>query len=101
MARFDDDAPVRPDGLSIRRRRRRLGWSRGELVTAIGARSREATGVPETLTRNLLQGIEEANERVAYRTLCLIALGLDCNPVELLLDDAQTGEGVNQSTNSD
>jgi transcriptional regulator with XRE-family HTH domain len=92
MARFDDDAPVRPDGLTIRRRRRRLGWSRGELVHAIGARSREATGIPETLTRNLLQGIEEANERVAYRTLSLIALGLDCNPVELLLED---GDGVN------
>jgi transcriptional regulator with XRE-family HTH domain len=87
MARFDDDARVRPDGLTIRRRRRRLGWSRGELVSAIGARSREATGIPETLTRNLLQGIEDANERVAYRTLCLIALGLDCNPVELVLEE--------------
>jgi transcriptional regulator with XRE-family HTH domain len=93
MARFDDDATVRPDGLGIRRRRRRLGWSRAELVTAIGARSREATGVPETLTRNLLQGIEEANERVAYRTLCLVALGLDCNPVELVIDEAEASEG--------
>jgi transcriptional regulator with XRE-family HTH domain len=95
MARFDDDAKVRPDGLGIRRRRRRLGWSRAELVAAIGSRSREATGVPETLTRNLLQGIEESNERVAYRTLCLIALGLDCNPVELVVaapeDDAAAG----------
>jgi hypothetical protein len=88
MARFDDDAKVRPDGLGIRRRRRRLGWSRAELVAAIGSRSREATGLPETLTRNLLQGIEETNERVAYRTVCLIALGLDCNPVELVAPEA-------------
>jgi transcriptional regulator with XRE-family HTH domain len=92
MVRFDDDATVRPDGLGIRRRRRHLGWSRAELVTAIGARSREATGVPETLTRNLLQGIEEANERVAYRTLCLVALGLDCNPVELVLEEGAADE---------
>jgi hypothetical protein len=32
----------------------------------------------------VLQHVEEANERVSYATLCLIALGLDCNPVELL-----------------
>jgi hypothetical protein len=88
MACFDDDSLVRPDGLGIRCRRRRLGWSRGELVAAVGERSREATGIAETLTRNLLRGIEEANERVAYRTLCLVALGLDCNPVELVLEEA-------------
>jgi hypothetical protein len=88
MARFDDDAKVRPDGLGIRRRRRRLGWSRGELVAAIAERSREATGVPESLTRNLLRGIEEANERVAYHTICLVARGLDCDPVELVIDEA-------------
>jgi transcriptional regulator with XRE-family HTH domain len=92
MARFDDDATVRPDGLGIRRRRRRLGWSRGDLVAAIGSRSREATGVPETLTRNLLQGIEETNERVSYRTLCLIALGLDCDPVELVAPEVEESE---------
>jgi hypothetical protein len=32
----------------------------------------------------VLQHVEERNERVPYATLCLIALGLDCNPVELL-----------------
>lgn len=94
MGRFDDDASVRPDGLGIRRRRRHRGWSRTDLITAIGARSREATGVPETLTRNLLQGMEETNERVAYRTLCLVALGLDCNPVELVLEEPVLEEPV-------
>jgi hypothetical protein len=84
MDAFDDDARVRPDGLTIRRRRRRLGWSRGELAAAIERRSREATGRAESVSRNLLQGVEEANEPVPYATLCLISLGLDCNPVEIL-----------------
>jgi len=87
MGSFDDDDPVRPDGLTIRRLRRRLGWSRGELVAALERRSREATGRAESVTRNLLQGIEEANERVPYATLCLISLALDCNPVEILKDE--------------
>lgn len=87
MGSFDDDAPVRPDGLTIRRLRRRLGWSRGELALAIERRSREATGRAESVSRNLLQGIEEGNERVPYETLCLISLGLDCNPVEILRDE--------------
>jgi hypothetical protein len=39
----------------------------------------------------VLQHVEEANERVPYATLCLIALGLDCNPVELL---APFGQGT-------
>ena len=87
MGSFDDDAPVRPDGLTIRRRRRQLGWSRGELAAAIARRSREATGRAETVTPNLLRGIEEENERVPYATLCLVSLGLDCNPIEIVLDE--------------
>jgi len=87
MGSFDDDARVRPDGLTIRRLRRQRGWSRGELAAAIERRSREATGRVESVSRNLLQGIEEANERVPYATLCLVSLGLDCNPVELLQDE--------------
>jgi transcriptional regulator with XRE-family HTH domain len=87
---FDDDAPVRPDGLTIRRLRRHRGWSRSELSAAIARRSREASGRAESVSPNLLQGIEEANERVPYATLCLISLGLDCNPVELLGHDAAT-----------
>lgn len=84
MGAFDDDAAVRPDGLTIRRRRRQRGWSRGELSAAIERRSREATGRGETVTRNVLQGVEEVNERIPYATLCLIALALDCNPIEIL-----------------
>ena len=87
MDAFDDDAPVRPDGLTIRRRRRRLGWSRGELAAAIERRSREATGRAVSVSRNVLQGVEEANERIPYATLCLISLGLDCNPVDILRDE--------------
>jgi hypothetical protein len=92
MAPFDDDAPVRPDGSGIRGRRRRRGWSRGDLGAAIEVRSREATGRSESVTRAQLQGIEDANERIPYATLCLIALGLDCNPVELLLGESAEGE---------
>ncbi len=36
----------------------------------------------------VLQGIEERGERVPYATLCLIAVGLDCNPVELVDPEA-------------
>jgi transcriptional regulator with XRE-family HTH domain len=89
---FDDDSPVRPDGLTIRRRRRHRGWSRADLVSAIELRSREATGRAESVSRNVLQGIEESNERVSYETLCLVALGLDCNPVELLLEESAEPE---------
>jgi hypothetical protein len=89
---FDDDAPVRPDGLGIRRRRRGRGWSRGDLGAAIEVRSRAATGRSESVTRAQLQGIEDANERIPYATLCLIALGLDCNPVELVLDEPEPAD---------
>jgi hypothetical protein len=87
VAAFEDDALVRPDGLGIRRRRRALGLSRADLVALIERRSREATGRAESVSRNLLRGIEEENERVPYRALVLISLALGCNPVELLQDD--------------
>lgn|GEM_PF-5519500 len=32
----------------------------------------------------MLQHVEEREERIPYATLCLIALGLDCNPMELV-----------------
>ncbi len=80
----DDARLVRPDGLGIRGRRHALGWSPRDLIDAIGrARTRE-TGLWETITPNVLRGIEEQNEAVPYQTLCLVAAGLDCNPAELL-----------------
>jgi hypothetical protein len=86
VATFDDDAPVVPDGLTIRRRRRRMGCSRRDFVAHLRLRSEAVTGLPETIPRSLLQGIEDENEQVPYGTLCLIASGLDCNPVEILLE---------------
>lgn len=64
-----------------------MGVSRRDFVSLVEARAAEATGVPAGLSRSLLQGVEERCERVPYGTLCLIALGLDCNPVELLAPD--------------
>ncbi len=75
---------VRPDGLVVRGRRHALGWSPRDLVEAIGRASTRETGVWETITPNLLRGIEEQNEAIPYQTLCLVAAGLDCNPAELL-----------------
>lgn len=94
----DDDRRVRPDGLGIRGRRHELGWSPRDLVNAIGrARTRE-TGVWETITPNLLRGIEEQNENVPYQTLCLVAAGLDCNPAELMAWDEASGAGGARET---
>jgi transcriptional regulator with XRE-family HTH domain len=75
---------VRPDGLTIRRLRRGLGLSRAALSARIERRSFESTGRAESVSRNVLQHVEEGGERIPYATLCLIALGLDCNPIELL-----------------
>jgi hypothetical protein len=86
MAALDDDSPIVPDGLTIRRRRRRQGWSRRTFVARIRAHTEAVTGLPETIPRSLLQGVEDENEQIPYGTLCLIASGLDCNPVEILLD---------------
>jgi len=84
---FDDpEQRVVPDGISIRRRRRGRSWSRRELVGAIEAYSLAASGMPETITRNLLQHIEETNEAVPYRVVVLIAGGLNCDPIDLLDD---------------
>jgi transcriptional regulator with XRE-family HTH domain len=86
---LDDDAPVVPDGLGVRRRRRARGWSRHALSDAVRRASLTATGVPETLSPDLIRGIEERSEPVPYATLCLLAGGLDCNPVELLGPEAE------------
>ncbi len=90
---FDDERErVLPDGMTIRRRRRQRGWSRRDLVEAIARASEAASGLPDTISPSLLQAIEEENEAVAYRVVCLISSGLDCNPVELLLPERPPDE---------
>ncbi|MDX1649724.1 MAG: hypothetical protein R3263_07700 [Myxococcota bacterium] len=81
---FDDDAPVTPDGMAIRGRRRARGWSRRDRVEAIAEASVRASGRRETVTPNELEGMEEACEPVPYATLCHVAAGLDCDPVDLV-----------------
>ncbi len=83
---FESERPVRPDGLAIRRLRRDRGWSRRDLLEAIAEASLRETGMRETISPNLLEGIEEKNEAIPYATLCRIASGLDCEPVELLAE---------------
>jgi transcriptional regulator with XRE-family HTH domain len=84
----DDDARrVRPDGLSVRRLRHERGWSPRDLVVAIERASIVATGVPQTITPNLLSGIEEHNEPISFATLRLVASGFDCDVVDLLLEE--------------
>jgi transcriptional regulator with XRE-family HTH domain len=85
---YDDVQPVHPDGLAIRRLRRERGWSRRDLLEAIAGAALRETGVRETISPNLLEGIEEANEPIPYSTLCRIASGLDCEPIELLVESS-------------
>ena len=85
---YDDDSQlVLADGLSVRRRRHDQGWSPRDLVRAIGDASFAATGVRESITPNILCGIEERGERITYSVLCLVAGGLDCDPVDILAPD--------------
>jgi transcriptional regulator with XRE-family HTH domain len=82
-----DQRLVRPDGLAVRRRRHDRSWSRRELIDAVGSACLQSTGLRETVTPNQLSGIEEHDEVVPYRVLCLLAGGLDCDPVDLLLEN--------------
>lgn len=86
MSGFDGDARVVPDGVQIRGLRREHGWSRRTLVARIAEASIRATGLRETISVSQLGGIEEVNEPIPYAMLCLVAAGLDRNPVELLLE---------------
>jgi len=83
VSAFDDDADVVPDGGRVRLLRHRRGWSRRELCEAVARASERATGLRDTVSLNLLSGIEENDEPVPFATLRLIAAGLDCEPVEL------------------
>lgn len=82
----EDQRRVVPDGLSIRRRRHAHRWSPRDLVEAIARAHFVATGLRETITPNLLQAIEEKNERIPYATLRLLADGLNCDPVDILAE---------------
>jgi hypothetical protein len=75
---------VVPVGLVVRRLRHERGWPPRALIDAIGEASFRSTGLRETISPNLLAGIEERNERIPYGTLCLLAAGLDCDPIDLL-----------------
>ena len=68
----------------VRRMRHELGWPPRLLIAAIGEASIRASGMRETITPDELAGIEERNEPVAYDTLCLLAAGLDCDPIDIL-----------------
>lgn len=81
---FEDEEAITPDGMGIRRRRRARGWSRRDLVEAIAAASFRESGRSDTLSPNQLEGIEEACEPVPYRTLCRVAAGLECDPIDLV-----------------
>ena len=83
----DDQRRVRPDGYAIRGRRHARGWSPRDLLEAVAEAHCRATGMRRTISPNLLRGMEERNESVPYATLRLVASGLDCNPVELLLEE--------------
>ena len=85
MPGFDDETPVVPDGQQIRGLRRARGWSRRALRQQIALASVRESGKRETVTPNLLEGIEEANEPIPYSTLCLVASGLDENPIDLIV----------------
>jgi transcriptional regulator with XRE-family HTH domain len=81
---FDGEALVVPDGGRVRGLRRERGWSRRALVAAVARASERASGVPTTLSLNQLAWIEEADEPVPYALVCLLAGGLECEPVELI-----------------
>jgi transcriptional regulator with XRE-family HTH domain len=83
---YDDGGPIRPDGLAIRRLRHDRGWSRRDLLEAIAEAALRETGIRETISPNLLEGIEEGDEPIPYSTLCRIASGLECEPVELVAE---------------
>ncbi len=77
---------VRLDGLAVRRRRHDHGWSPRDLLVAIEEACFNATGLRRTLTPNLIQSIEEREERIPYDELLLLADGLACDPSDLIAE---------------
>ena len=90
----EDERLVRPDGLAIRGLRHTRGWSLRDLSAAISEAHESATGLPVRLAPRLLSSVEERNALISYATLCWIGSGLDCNPVEILLEDPPVAPGA-------
>lgn len=88
MSGFDDDQTVTPDGTAIRRMRRKQGLSRRAFVRVVADVSFRESGLYESVSVNLLEGMEETNEPVPYAVLCRVAAGLDADPV-VLVHEAQ------------
>ena len=86
---------VRPNGQAVRRRRHERGWPPRELLDAIGRASFDSTGIKQTITPNLLLSIEDHSEAIPYETLCLVADGLHCDPVDILAfeDEEEEDDG--------
>jgi len=87
VASDEGDRLVRPDGLAIRGLRHARGWSLRDLARAISEAHDAATGLPLAIAPRLLSAVEERNALCPYSTLCWLGAGLDCNPVEILLED--------------
>ncbi|MEE2662935.1 MAG: hypothetical protein VX681_02355 [Myxococcota bacterium] len=92
---YDDDRAVKPDGRTVRRLRHDRGWSPRALIDEIARVHFATTGLRETITPNLLIGIEEHDEAVPYSTLCLVSGAFDCDPIDLVRSsqDDEEGEG--------
>jgi hypothetical protein len=54
-------------------------------VSAISNAHERSTGRRIGFSLNLLQRVEEEREPIAYATLVLVAGGLGCDPVELVV----------------
>ena len=89
----EDSRPVRPNGLSVRRLRHERGWSPRDFIDEIARASLRANGLRETITPKELSCIEELGEAIAYRTLMLLAAGLDCDPSDIPSAPIRTTEG--------
>lgn len=88
LGKQDEDARlVRPDGLAIRGLRHERGWSPRDLAAAIAEAEQTANGRGAIIAPRVLLAVEERNAPISYATLCLIAAGLDCNPVEVVIED--------------
>ncbi len=92
-SRFGDDGrPVRPRGGVVRKLRHDRGWSPRALISAVESASLSATGLVRSITPTELAAIEDHDEPVPYETLCLLADGFDCDPIDLLGDPAEESD---------